>query len=56
MVGSIRVIAKKIFSLSLVLNSLVTLASVAQIMFNYYRLFHIGSRIHPIFLTEVFSS
>ncbi len=39
MVGSIRVITKKIFSLSLILNSLVTLASVAQIMFNYYHAF-----------------
>jgi hypothetical protein len=39
MVGSIWVITKKIFSLSLILNSLVTLACVAQIMFNHYRAF-----------------
>ncbi|MGD0644961.1 MAG: hypothetical protein ABSA75_08665 [Candidatus Bathyarchaeia archaeon] len=37
MVGSIWVLTKKIFSLSLVLNSLVTLACVAEIIFNYYR-------------------
>ncbi len=39
MVGSIWVITKKIFSLSLILNSLITLACVAQIMFNNYRAF-----------------
>lgn len=36
MVSSIWAITKKIFSLSLILNSLVTLACVAQIMFNNY--------------------
>jgi hypothetical protein len=39
MVGSIWVITKKILSLSLILNSLVTLACIAQIMFNYYHAF-----------------
>jgi hypothetical protein len=39
MVASVRVIAKKIFSLSLILNSLITLAAIAQIIFNYYRSF-----------------
>jgi hypothetical protein len=36
MVASVRVIAKKIFSLSLILNSLITLAAIVQIMFNFY--------------------
>jgi hypothetical protein len=39
MVASVWVIAKKIFSLSLILNSLITLATVAQIIFNNYRAF-----------------
>lgn len=39
MVASIWVIAKKIFSLSLILNALITLACIAQIMFNHYRAF-----------------
>ncbi len=39
MVSRVWLIAKKIFSLSLILNSLVTLASIAQIMFNYYHSF-----------------
>jgi len=39
MVSSIWAITKKIFSLSLILNSLVTLACVAQIMFNNYHAF-----------------
>jgi hypothetical protein len=34
---SIWVIAKKIFSLSLILNSLITLAAIAQIIFYHYR-------------------
>lgn len=37
MVASIRVIAKKTFSLSLILNSLITLAAIAQIIFYHYR-------------------
>jgi hypothetical protein len=39
MVASIRIITKKIFSLSLILNSLITLAAIAQIMFNFYHSF-----------------
>ena len=39
MVGSIWVITKKIFSLSLILNALITLAAVAQIIFHYYQAF-----------------
>jgi hypothetical protein len=39
MVGSISVITRKIFSLSLILNSLVTWACVAEIMFNNYHAF-----------------
>jgi hypothetical protein len=39
MVGSTWIITKKLVSLSLILNSLVTLACVAEIMFNYYRAF-----------------
>ena len=39
MVASIWVITKKIFSLSLILNSLITLALIAQIMFNFYHSF-----------------
>jgi hypothetical protein len=39
MVASVRVITKKIFSLSLILNSLITLAAVSQILFNSYRSF-----------------
>jgi hypothetical protein len=39
MVASLRVITKKIFSLSLILNSLITLAAIAQIMFNFYHSF-----------------
>jgi hypothetical protein len=37
MVASIWIIAKKIFSLSLILNSLITLAAVAQIIFYHFR-------------------
>ena len=37
MVGLVWVIAKKTFSLALILNSLVTLACIAQIVFNNYR-------------------
>jgi hypothetical protein len=39
MVGSIGVIVKKIFSLALVFNSLITLACVAGILFGFYRAF-----------------
>ena len=39
MVASLWVITKKIFSLSLILNSLITLAAIAQIIFNFYRAF-----------------
>jgi hypothetical protein len=39
MIALIWVIAKKIFSLSLILNSLITLSCIAQIMFNHYRAF-----------------
>lgn len=39
MVSSIWVIAKKIFSISLILNALITLATVAQIIFYHYRSF-----------------
>ena len=39
MVSSLRVITKKIFSLTLILNSLVTLACTAQIMYNNYHAF-----------------
>lgn len=36
MVGSIRVYLKKIFSLSLILNSLITLAAIAGILYGFY--------------------
>jgi hypothetical protein len=39
MVASVRVIGKKIFSLSLILNSLITLAAIAQVLFNFYHSF-----------------
>jgi hypothetical protein len=39
MVASIWVIAKKIFSLSLILNSLITLECIIQIMYNHYSAF-----------------
>ena len=37
MIGSVSVIAKKLFSLSLILNSLLTLVFVAEFVFNSYR-------------------
>ena len=37
MVGAGWVIAKKVFSLSLILNSLITLVFVAEFIFNSYR-------------------
>jgi hypothetical protein len=39
MAGAVPVLAEKIFSLTLILNSLVTLACVAQVMFYYLRAF-----------------
>jgi len=36
MAGSVRVLLKKAFSLSLVLNSLITLAAIAGIMYGFY--------------------
>ncbi len=39
MVASVWVIAKKIFSVSLILNALITLATVAQIIFYHYQAF-----------------
>jgi len=39
MVSRVWVITKKVFSLSLILNSLVTLVCVGEIVFNYYRAF-----------------
>jgi hypothetical protein len=39
MVGSIRVWLKKIFSLSLILNSLITLTAIAGILYGFYHAF-----------------
>ncbi len=39
MVASVWIITKKIFSISLILNSLITLAAIAQIIFNHYHSF-----------------
>jgi hypothetical protein len=47
MVGSIGVIVKKIFSLALVFNSLITLACVAGILFGFYRAFHYWQPFSP---------
>ena len=54
MAGRNWIIIKKVFSLALIINALLTLACIAQIMFNYSSAFPNWSHIHPTLLTEAF--
>lgn len=47
MIGSVWVIAKKVFSLSLILNALITLVFVSEFIFNSYRDFPYWQPFYP---------